>query len=256
MMNTMNIQLDDGVQFGLGVFETICLKNGVPVLLDWHLERMNRSLEYFHISQKIASEDIMQWMRIHKDEIRQNPSDIQALKIMASEKNRLFLLRENPYTRERIEKGFYLEYSKIIRNETSQLVYHKTMNYGDNILEKRRLKGSGVDDVVFLNTQGQICEGSTTNIFFVKKGQIYTPEQNSGLLPGVLRRYILEKLGAEETVLYPNEINEMEDCFVTNSLMGIMPVKKLGKTVFETGHCTKQCIQKYQMYLDTILSGR
>ena len=161
----MNIQLDEGYLFGLGVFETIALTDGRPEYLDLHLERINNSLEYFNIPMRVDEGEVMDFLK--------NGPTSKALKIVVSEKNKVFLFRDHPYTPERLKKGFNLEYSKVVRNETSPFVYHKTLNYGDNILEKRRLFGSDVDEVIFLNTKGQICEGSTTNIFFVADSKIY-----------------------------------------------------------------------------------
>lgn len=242
----MNIQLDDGVQFGLGVFETIGLKNGNPILLKWHLERINRSLKVLGIGQNVTEQEVLQWCEQNKDEIE----GLQALKIMVSEKNKLFALRKNPYTEESLERGFQLEYSPIMRNETSPLVYHKTMNYADNIMEKRRMKGTGADEVLFLNSKGQITEGSTTNVFFVKNRKLFTPQENCGLLPGILRRFVMEKTECIEGILYPQDIAEMDECFVTNSLMGIMPVSRLGSKKFRTQEYTKKIKQIYLELLD------
>lgn len=73
---------------------------------------------------------------------------------------------------------------KCCRNETSPLVYHKTLNYGDCILEKRAAAAAGINEKVFVNTKGQISEGTVSNIFFVRKNMIYTPQLSCGLLPG------------------------------------------------------------------------
>ena len=59
-----------------------------------------------------------------------------AVKVVLSGENVLFQMRGNPYTEEKYLRGFVADISKVKRNETSQLVYHKTLNYGDCILEK------------------------------------------------------------------------------------------------------------------------
>lgn len=48
----------------------------------------------------------------------------------------VFSMRDNPYTPDIYERGFAMDISNVRRNETSPFVYHKTMNYGDCILEK------------------------------------------------------------------------------------------------------------------------
>ena len=53
-----------------------------------------------------------------------------ALKLMLTKENAVYSLRANHYTPKNYEKGFTMDVSKVKRNETSHLVYHKTMNYG------------------------------------------------------------------------------------------------------------------------------
>ena len=181
-------------------------------------------------------------------ESRENLVDIThcALKIMLSKENVVFSMRANPYTPERYEKGFVLDISSVKRNETSPLVYHKTMNYGDCILEKRNALAAGVDERLFLNTKDQICEGTVSNIFFVKQGKLYTPEVRCGLLPGILREYICETQHVEETTIYSKDLKAYEECFVTNSLMGIIPVRQVGAISFTEEKVTQTLRAKYQ----------
>ena len=149
----MNVTFDDAFQFGLGVFETICLHKGQPVLLDWHLERMNASLHMLGIGQEIEEKEVLNWLEKHNTAAL---PPLHAMKIMVSEHNKVVIFRTNPYTPDVLRKGFRLNYSRICRNETSPLVYHKTMNYGDNILEKRRTHDMKIDEFLFLNSKGEI----------------------------------------------------------------------------------------------------
>lgn len=238
----MQIVLDDGYQFGLGVFETISVEHNVPILLSWHLERLHRSLEALGIRQTVEESYVLSWLSAH-------PGEHQALKIIVSEKNLTLTMRPNPYTHEQIRKGFCLSYSNIYRNETSPLVYHKTLNYGDCILEKRRAKETGSDELIFCNSRGEICEGTISNIFFVYNGQIYTPPVASGLLPGILRRFIIEHYPVKEQILRKEDVLHMQECFVTNSLMGVMPVHTLEEKTYSLGPMTQACIEAYHSFI-------
>ena len=79
-----------------------------------------------------------------------------------------------------------MDFSSVRRNETSPLTAYKTLNYGDCILENRQAHGLGMNERIFLNTKGQISEGTVSNIFFVRSGKLYTPDLSCGLLPGIL----------------------------------------------------------------------
>lgn len=232
----MELTLDEGYQFGLGVFETLKIRAGRAEFLDRHLERMNASLETLGIRRRVSRKEVLDFLEERK-------AGCCALKIMASGENTLFTLRENPYGQEQYEKGFVLEYSRVLRNETSPLVFHKTLNYGDCILEKRKAKAAGADERIFLNSRGELCEGTACNIFFARGERLYTPGRDCGLLPGIIRGILLEETEAVEAVLRPADIEEMEECFVTNSLMGVMPVRRLGEKEFLNGRIRENCME-------------
>lgn len=250
----MNITLDECFQFGLGAFETIGIEQGNPILLEKHLKRLERAADFLKLGNPsergITVCKIEEYLKEQKTrpEVQKEFDSLEhcALKIMFTKENVVYSLRENHYTQEQYEKGFRVDISQVKRNETSPLVYHKTMNYGDCILEKRNASNAGMDERIFLNTKSQISEGTVSNIFFVRKGVICTPEISCGLLPGILREYICETEEVEETDIYVQDLKWYQECFVTNSLMGIMPVRQIGGIRFEEDHVTKELMQKYQ----------
>ncbi|MDO5422310.1 MAG: aminotransferase class IV [Eubacteriales bacterium] len=240
----MQIHADDGYFFGLSVFETIGMKHGHPLFLKEHLERMNASAKALGICREVTKDMVFSWLASAPQNLFQHG----ALKIMLSAENLLFLPRENHYEEAQYQKGFTVDYSQVRRNETSPLVRHKTANYGDCILEKRASAAQGLDERIFRNTRGEITEGTVSNIFFIKNGKLFTPSVSCGLLPGIIRRYLLEQENARETVLYPEQAAEYDECFLTNSLMGIMPVKSLDGHLFSRREKTEQIRQHYQEY--------
>ncbi len=144
-----------------------------------------------------------------------------------------------------MKKGFALDYSKILRNETSPFTYMKTLNYADNILEKRLAKQRGYDEPIFLNTKGELSEGATTNLFFVSGKKLFTPALSCGLLDGILRQYLLKNYQVEECIIKPEQVSDFDEMFVTNSLLGIMPICRLGEHKFTRRTITNQLMQTY-----------
>lgn len=235
----MQLLLDEGYQFGLGAFETIAVEDGIPVFLEWHLERLRRAMQFMGFWHEISPEQVKQ----HAEKTGQT-----VLKLMASKENLVFVTRKNHYTKEQYDRGFQMDFSPVRRNETSPLTYHKTMNYGDCILEKRKAVESGIDERIFLNTRGEICEGTTTNIFFRRAQKLYTPKKECGLLPGVMRRFVLSEAEVEESVIFPDQIKTFDECFVTNSLMGIMPVQSLDGHLFRERTMAYHLQSVYEKY--------
>lgn len=238
----MLIELDEGYSFGLGLFETILLYKGNPVFLDEHLARINKSIEDLALNiDKLEKDEVFQYLNNNK-----NTLEYEVLKIVLSEKNRLFLKREYTYTEKDYEKGFSLNISEVIRNESSIFTFHKTLNYGDNILEKRKSKKLAYDEPIFLNSKNQITEGATSNIFVVVEDKIYTPKLSCGLLNGIVRQYIISNYGIIETEIDLEFLNNADEIFLTNSLFGIMPVNNLEKKVFKSQKISKEILNKYR----------
>jgi para-aminobenzoate synthetase/4-amino-4-deoxychorismate lyase len=103
---------------------------------------------------------------------------------------------------------------------------HKTTHrklYEGQFAEAR---ANGFDDMIFLNEKGEITEGTITNIFLQRAGQLLTPPLSSGVLPGVFRRNLLETTaGAEERVLTLSDLETADAVFLCNSVRGLWQVK-------------------------------
>lgn len=226
----MKLKIDDGFYFGIGTFETIAVINGTLVMADRHWKRMINSINKLEFTPPFSS--IKYVIERAEYYLKQNCKGNGVLKVIVSPKNLFFTFRKNNYSQEQYLKGFSLNLSSVQRNETSVFTYVKSLNYGDNILEKRKSLKAGFDEPVFLNSKGLLTEGATTNIFFVKEGKIYTPSIECGLLPGTVREYLLEEHDIREVEILPEEIEEYEEMFVTNSLLGIMPVSHFENVKF------------------------
>lgn len=218
------IEIDEGYFFGMGVFETIAVEAGTPLFLKEHLQRMRKSLETLQIS--CSEFETLTEARIKK-ECSQIPYKRGVLKICVSDKNVFFQTRENTYYAKQYEKGFTTKVTSVRRNETSPFTYVKSLNSGDTILEKRKAGKAGFSEAIFLNTKGKLAEGAVSNVFFIKDKKIYTPTVSSGILPGILRDYIIKTYDVLEKEIALDEVTQYDEMFLTNSLMGIMPVSCL-----------------------------
>ncbi len=236
----MEITADGGYYFGLGVFETIAVEDGRPLFLREHLARMERGAAGLGLSMDAGRE----W-----EAARQMAAgmDRGAVKLILSEKNHLAEKRENPYGGAQYRQGVTAVYAGARRNSTSPLTYIKSLNYGDCILEKRTAGEKGAGEAVFLNERGELSEGTVSNLFLVRRdGSVVTPALGCGLLPGIVREKLLEHGFASEEVLFPEDVTEAEEAFLTNSLMGVMPLHRLGERVFEQREITERIMERYR----------
>ena len=241
----MKIELDEGFSFGLGAFETIAVEEGKLLFLKPHLDRLETALQFLELGtlkdHNITAGKLQTY-------VRQNHIRYGACKLSVSKENVILEYRKNPYTEKMRSVGLQMDFSKVCRNETSPLTAYKTLNYADGILEKRRAVKAGMDERIFCNTKGQICEGTVSNTFFVQDQKIITPGRFCGLLPGIIREHLCRTESVAETAIYRDEIEKYEECFVTNSLMGIMPVRQLDTKRFEKRTVTDALIKKYEIF--------
>lgn len=218
--------IDAGYFYGYGLFETLRIKDGRPIFLKEHLKRLNAGLKKISIDKTISPEAIIE--AIDKLQIHDG-----AFKINVSETHTLYSTRDSHYGPKDYERGARLQVSSVFRNPTSPTVDLKTMNYMDNLLALRGAKAGGFDDVLFLNPEREVCETSVANIFFVQGGTVITPDKASGLLPGIVRGWVMEHLPVVVRKVQFSELATMDAAFITNSLMGIMRVATIGENTFQ-----------------------
>ena len=128
--------LDEGYQFGLGVFETINLTGGRLVMLDRHLDRLRRGARALDIDAP-DDDTLRAHIAEHLDAAELPDGRSFAVKLMVSSANVIVTHRPNPYADWAQDRGLRLGWCRAWRNECSPLTAHKTLNQGDNILESR-----------------------------------------------------------------------------------------------------------------------
>ena len=88
-----------------------------------------------------------------------------------------------------------------------------------------------VFDAIFFNAEGEVCEGARSNVFIARHGEpgelLLTPPSTCGLLPGVMRRHLLESGRAMECVLHKEDLLGAAQIYVANALRGLLPVTLL-----------------------------
>ncbi|ODT72744.1 MAG: aminodeoxychorismate synthase, component I [Pelagibacterium sp. SCN 63-23] len=100
---------------------------------------------------------------------------------------------------------------------------HKTTNRAFYDQPRQRAHdAAGLDELVFLNRDGQVTEGSFTSIFVQRDGHLFTPPLACGLLPGTLRAELLARGEAVERVLTLADLAAAEAIFLGNSVRGLV----------------------------------
>ncbi len=104
-------------------------------------------------------------------------------------------------------------------------LFHKTTHRPLYNAAFAAASAAGFADVIFLNTRNEITEGAISNIFVEKDGRWYTPPLDSGVLPGVYRRYLLAtRSSMEEKILSLNDLKAADGVYLSNAIRGLRRV--------------------------------
>lgn len=235
------VKLDGGFYFAQGVFETILIKKEA-IFLEEHINRLNKSIDIMNLGEHINTKFI-------KNFIKEEKLKNIVLKIVVTEKNIVFSTREIKYSKEDYENGFKLKLSYVLRNPTSRMTYIKSLSYNENLYEYNKANKEGFNEVVFLNIYGNIAEGATSNIFIIKDKKIYTPKISDGILPGVVRNWVIENFEVCEKHLNKKDLYSADEVFITNSVLGIMKVVQFEEKKYNT-NVVQKIRSEYEQFIN------
>jgi branched-subunit amino acid aminotransferase/4-amino-4-deoxychorismate lyase len=226
----------EGFLYGHGVFETIKIIDGRPVFFTQHHARLTTSARALDLPYAVDAGTLRE--RLHRV-IAANAVTSGSAKVAVfndgETTGELITAKSGLYPEETYVRGFRLK-TTFTGERTGALSSHKTLNYLANIRAKRSALAAGFDEALFVTPAGIIIEGATTNLFIVRDGVVFTPPLASGPLPGIVRGEVLARLGpvrARETLLTTTDLQHADEIFVTNSLLGIMPVSSLDERILD-----------------------
>ena len=228
---------DFGFLYGYGFFETIRADKGEIKYLKEHIMRLNKTWEcLFNTTPPDLS-----WEYIIKQVIEHNKftEKTAAIKIIATYGNNLqpplnnllaVLLR--PYTHRLINKeGINLGVYKDLRH--TPLASFKTLNYLYYFLAGQWASKNGYDEALVMNFDKTVSETNTANIVLLKNNEAILP-CSSYVLPGIMEREFCRFLESKNYVILRKKLQvkdlfSADHVFLTNSLMGVVPVISVDK---------------------------
>lgn len=116
-------------------------------------------------------------------------------------------------------------------------------------LSKHKAEARGYNDALMFDWRGQVAEGTGANAFFVKDGALHTPTPDC-FLNGLTRQTVIglaRKRGIEvvERAIWPEELADFQQMFLTGSAAEVTPVVSAGPWNFEIGEMTRMLQKDY-----------
>ncbi len=241
---------DRGFLYGDGIFETLRSYDGHIFSLERHMARMRSSAGELRIPFGYSDSDIrktinelLKMNKLADSYIRVTLSrgcGGSGFQIPVSNGKRINTPEENytiviqtrqlkEYDAELHKRGMSIVVSKYRVSSSCPISRHKTANFLSNIMIREEAVQKNVHDALFLDTDDMVAECTASNLFFVKDGAVITPPLDSSILPGITRLTVID-ICKENAISvmekqFPLEVlMDADECFITNSIMEIMPV--------------------------------
>lgn len=254
---------DRGYQFGDGIYEVVPIYASQLFEWDAHYERFERSAKEISLSLPTGIEKLKQNIEqlIEEQAIEDGFVYFQLTRGVSPRAHFFPEPAVPPILTGQVKArpaGFTLAPIKAITQPDIRWlrVDIKSLNLLGNCLVKQAAVEAGAQEAILVR-DGFVTEASSSNVFGVKNGKLYTHPINHLILNGISRQVVVRiaaKLGIElnETAMTSAELLEMDEVFITNSGINVCPVYEIdGKIIGsgDTGVITAQIMQQFDKLL-------
>jgi branched-chain amino acid aminotransferase len=237
--------LDQGFLFGLSVYETLRTYDGVPFLVDRHLKRLRESAEALDIHYDLTDEALSQRV---EETLKAASNEESSIRIVVSAgvgaidyrvgsakaPTIVVIVRPLPsYPESLYREGTSAVFVDIMRAAPGHLDPRiKSSNLVNNLKALRKAHEKNAYEALMKNPEGEVCEGSMSNVFAVTSDVVRTPPLSAGILEGITRELLVEiakEAGIElrEETLRPADLLNADEVFITASARQVVPVVRI-----------------------------
>ncbi|KOY79907.1 aminodeoxychorismate lyase [Lysinibacillus macroides] len=232
---------DHGFLYGLGFFETFRTYGGQVFGWEAHIERLQLALSQYRIHLTYNEHELLDVVQ-QLNKLVDGQDGYFRLNVSAGEHaiglqpteyrqpNVIIFRKQLQHTARGTEKT--AQWLTTRRNTPEQEVRLKSHHYGNNVLGRFEMPSLAQQEGFFLTQEGYVAEGVTSNIFWVKNDILYTPSLETGILPGIIRAWAIQKarvlgMDVREGLFTQQDVKQSTECFITNSIQELVPISNL-----------------------------
>lgn len=261
MGSTIDVS-DRGFQYGDGLFETIEINQGRLVFFERHIRRLNEGCRRLQIPLEDTGNLVEEAECTAKDVVRgvlkiiltrgtggrgyRQPDSIKPTRVIS-----VYPFPDSPknYTR----NGITARVCSTRLGLNPALAGIKHLNRLEQILARAEWKDPGIQEGLMLDADGNVIEGTMTNLFYVINRQLHTSEILRSGVAGIMREIILELAESNELALSKryfgiDELLNADEIFVCNSVIGLWPVTQIDGKPFAVGPVTREITDWLEQY--------
>jgi branched-subunit amino acid aminotransferase/4-amino-4-deoxychorismate lyase len=243
---------DRGFRYGMSVFESFPVRNGVALFLSEHLARLRHACTATGLSaphEALAQcESVLKQGRDGFGRIYITAGDGPVTG--ACDHGRVLLMVES---REPIPARVYHRgYDLALHSGGHAPLFGglKTGNYWANLKAFQEGVAAQHNETLLFTPAGHLISACMANVFLVRDGLLQTPDLSTGARPGVVREWIMRRGDVRESLITRADIEAAEEIFLTSSWLGIMPAASLeGRTLYRA--VSTQLLDAYRKDIET-----
>ena len=246
---------DRGLQYGDGLFETIAYKNNKLEFLDDHIERLITGCSKLNIYTNFLAE-------LEKDlsKITQKLQQDAVIKVVITRgqggrgykqpdhaiPTRIVSSYPYPDYPQSNQHGVKVTRCKQLVSQNPTLAGIKHLNRLEQVLARSEWDDSDIAEGLMTNINGELIEGTMSNLFIVKQNKLFTPDLSLSGINGILRKQVILladmlSIPVSITTITEDDLKQADEVFLTNSILGIWPVTQIDdQQSFVYGPITKQ----------------
>ena len=244
---------DRGLAYGDGLFETLAVKAGQPLLLDLHMQRLAQGCSRLAIvadntvirSEVLAyaqamGEGVLKLIVTRGDSLRGYSASPEALP-------RRILQASPPaaYPEANAQEGIQLFDCATRLAEQPLLAGLKHLNRLEQVLARAEWQDPAYAEGLMRDTSGRVIEGVFSNLFLVRDGSLYTADLQRCGVAGVMRAALLveaerQGIARHVTDISFEQLRQADELFLCNSVYGIWPVRAFAELSWPVGPLTRK----------------
>ena len=250
--------LDRGLHYGDGLFETIAAHENNLLCWDDHISRLLSGCERLGLHKpdsKVLQQESSSLLKNTKQGVikiiltRGEGGRGYVLPVKTSPTR---IISHYPWPDHPIqnrEEGINLRLCKLRYSQNPVLAGIKHLNRLEQVMARSEWNDIDIQEGLVMDQDDHIIEGTMSNVFYVKNGILYTPKLELSGIEGIIRKKILEispELNIETYVkeISLDEISNADEIFISNSVIGIWPVKSFNEQKYQPGEISKKLMQK------------
>jgi 4-amino-4-deoxychorismate lyase len=253
---------DRGLQYGDGLFETIAYRNSLFEFLDAHLSRLSLGCQRLDIPFQQLSQ-LKSELKTVMTELANNDAVVKVIVTRGSggrgyyadstiQPTRIISTHSMPsYPDTNQQTGIKTIFCRQRLSENSSLAGLKHLNRLEQVLARNEWKDADIAEGLMFDQHEHIIEGTMSNVFIVKSGELVTSRLDKSGVAGIIRAEIIRianqnNISVQETHISKEMVQKADEVFICNSIIGIWPVVSIIDKEMHYNYVVGERTQQFQ----------